>query len=242
MNAALRLPLLLAGMLAIAAWAVPLRAWAQGMLQEARILRTGAFLWDDDGAARGGALSIKVSIADQKLYVYRGGRLIGMSTVSTGMKGHSTPIGDFTVLQKDLWHRSNKYSNAPMPYMQRLTWDGIALHGGHLPGYPASHGCIRLPAAFAKRLFALSTLGVPVTIMGSGFNRREHVPETTIVLRFEDIDWLATSDDALSIPVATARPEKHRTARQPHWASWPEIEAERKTHPQLEYDMGTITD
>src|SRR3546814_10651322 len=71
-------------------------------------------------------------------------RLVGMASVSTGMKGHRTPTGEFPVLQKRQWHRSNLYSNAPMPFMQRLTWDGIALHAGHNPGYPASHGCIRL--------------------------------------------------------------------------------------------------
>src|SRR3546814_9593425 len=78
-------------------------------------------------------------------HVYDGDRLVGMASVSTGMKGHRTPTGEFPVLQKRQWHRSNLYSNAPMPFMQRLTWDGIALHAGHNPGYPARHGCIRLP-------------------------------------------------------------------------------------------------
>ncbi|RYM09102.1 L,D-transpeptidase [Sphingobium cupriresistens] len=84
--------------------------------------------------------------------------------LSTGMKGHRTPTGDFPILQKRQWHRSNLYSNAPMPYMQRLTWDGIALHAGHNPGYPASHGCIRLPYAFARDLFALTKMGTLVEV------------------------------------------------------------------------------
>ena len=97
-------------------------------------------------------------------HVYSGDRLVGMASVSTGMAGHSTPTGDYPILQKNQWHRSNLYSNAPMPFMQRLTWDGIALHAGHNPGYPASHGCIRLPYAFAQKLFGMTSLGGLVTV------------------------------------------------------------------------------
>lgn len=124
----------------------------------------GAHRWLEDPASAGGSIALVVSIARQQLYVYRDGRLIGISSVSTGARGRETPRGQFAILQKNKWHRSNLYSNAPMPYMQRLTWDGIALHGGHLPGYPASHGCIRLPHAFAERLFTITRLGVPVAV------------------------------------------------------------------------------
>ncbi|MDX3909804.1 MAG: L,D-transpeptidase family protein [Sphingobium sp.] len=126
-------------------------------------LKAGQFLWDDsDGGTD--PLAIMVSIDRQHLYVYRGERLIGLSTVSTGKPGKNTPMGEFRILQKNVFHRSNLYSNAPMPYMQRLTWTGIAIHGGQLPGYPASHGCIRVPLAFAKKLFAATDMGDIVSV------------------------------------------------------------------------------
>ena len=106
-------------------------------------------------AIRSGVL-IVVSIPSQKLYVFKDGTLWDWSPVSTGKRGHATPTGAFSILQKRVRHRSNIYSNAPMPYMQRLTWAGVALHAGHVPGYPASHGCIRLPRAFAQKLFQLT--------------------------------------------------------------------------------------
>lgn len=107
-----------------------------------------------------------VSIPQQRIYVFRNGELVTTSAVSTGKRGHGTPTGTFRILQKAVKHRSNLYSNAPMPYMQRLTHGGVALHAGHVPGYPASHGCIRLPMAMAKQLFKLtnfSTTAVTVT-------------------------------------------------------------------------------
>jgi hypothetical protein len=106
-----------------------------------------------------------VNIATQRLIAYRNGVPIGVSTISTGKPGHRTPLGVFPILQKAARHRSSKYSNAPMPYMQRLTWYGIALHGGSLPGYPASHGCIRLPHAFAPLLFGETELGMTVVVV-----------------------------------------------------------------------------
>jgi hypothetical protein len=96
--------------------------------------------------------------------VYRNGVLIGASTVSTGKKGHETPTGVFTILQKHEDHYSNLYDDAPMPYMQRLTWSGVALHAGRLPGYPASHGCVRMPYDFANRLFGETKAGVTVVV------------------------------------------------------------------------------
>lgn len=126
-------------------------------------LPPGTWRWLSEGPWTG-TITMVVSIERQMVHVYAGDVLVGMASVSTGMKGHGTPTGQFPILQKRQWHRSNIYSNAPMPYMQRLTWDGIALHGGHNPGYPASHGCIRLPLAFAKRLFELTQIGTLVSV------------------------------------------------------------------------------
>ena len=100
---------------------------------------------------------IVISKPSQQMYVFKDGDLWSSSPVSTGKKGKETPSGVFPILQKRRHHRSNLYSNAPMPYMQRMTWDGIAIHEGKLPGYPASHGCIRIPRAFASALFKLSS-------------------------------------------------------------------------------------
>jgi len=129
------------------------------------LLTPGQYLWYANfELPQAGGVAIVVSIPSQLAYVYRDGALIGVSTVSTGRRGKETPLGTFAVLEKQWFHRSNKYSNAPMPFMQRLTWDGIALHGGHLPGYPASHGCIRMPDAFARQLYDLTRLGASVTV------------------------------------------------------------------------------
>ncbi|WP_114953800.1 L,D-transpeptidase family protein [Sphingosinicella terrae] len=114
------------------------------------------------GAAR--SVRILVSLPLQRLYVFRGETLLATSPVSTGRAGHRTPTGRFPILQKRVRHFSNLYDNAPMPYMQRLTHDGIALHGGRLPGYPASHGCIRLPQGFARRLYRMTSFATVVTI------------------------------------------------------------------------------
>jgi len=111
-----------------------------------------------------GPLQIIISIADQKISVYDDGTLIARSSVSTGVQGHPTPLGVFSVIGKELWHRSNIYSAAPMPYMQRITWSGIAFHAGVLPGHPASHGCIRLAKDFAIRLWHLTKRGTRVII------------------------------------------------------------------------------
>ena len=111
-----------------------------------------------------GPLQIIVSIADQQISVYDDGRLLARSSVSTGVPGHPTPVGVFSVIGKELWHRSNIYSAAPMPYMQRITWSGIALHAGVVPGHPASHGCIRLAKDFAIRLWHLTKRGTRVII------------------------------------------------------------------------------
>ncbi|MET0232384.1 MAG: L,D-transpeptidase family protein, partial [Rhodanobacteraceae bacterium] len=106
-------------------------------------LKPGEWIWGGDNKAMG-PMAVIVSITGQRAYVYRNGVLVAVSTVSTGKPGHETPTGVFTILQKDKDHTSKKYNNAPMPWQERLTWDGIALHAGGLPGYPESHGCVHL--------------------------------------------------------------------------------------------------
>lgn len=111
-----------------------------------------------------GPLVIAISIDRQTLKIYDANGLYAESPVSTGMRGHSTPMGVFSVIQKNKYHRSNIYSGAPMPYMQRITWSGVAMHAGVLPGYPASHGCIRMPMAFAVKLWGWTRMGARVVI------------------------------------------------------------------------------
>lgn len=113
---------------------------------------------------RSGGVRVLVSLPLQRLWVFRGRELVATSPVSTGKAGHETPAGSFPILQKRVEHYSNRYDNAPMPYMQRLTHYGVALHGGRLPGYPASHGCIRLPHRFARRLYNLTDFGSRVIV------------------------------------------------------------------------------
>lgn len=126
-------------------------------------LQPGEFVWDAD-AVPSGPIVVLVSLDEQRAYVYRNGIEVGYTTVSTGRKGHDTPTGIFTILQKDKDHHSDKYNNAAMPYQERLTWDGVALHAGGLPGYPSSHGCVHLPSAFARDLFQISPMGMTVVV------------------------------------------------------------------------------
>ena len=126
-------------------------------------LRPGQYRWFGDATAGEGPVRVVVSLPLQRAYVFRGSALIGVSTISSGRPGYDTPTGAFTILQKKVDHVSNLY-DAPMPHMQRLTWDGIALHAGAIPGEPASHGCVRLPAAFARRLFSITELGTQVVV------------------------------------------------------------------------------
>jgi lipoprotein-anchoring transpeptidase ErfK/SrfK len=126
-------------------------------------LKPGEYLWVPEVSPEGPVVMV-VSLPEQKAYVYRNGVLIGASTVSTGKKGHETPTGVFTILQKHEDHYSNIYDSAPMPYMQRLTWSGVALHAGRLPGYPASHGCVRMPYDFAQKLYGATKTGLTVVV------------------------------------------------------------------------------
>lgn len=127
-------------------------------------LKPGQFVWVAQDTYEG-PMKIVVVLDIQRIYVFQNDELIGFSTISSGKKGKETPTGFFTILQKNIDHKSNLYSNAPMPFMQRLTWDGIAMHGGQLPGYPASHGCIRLPLAFAKALFGVTQMDQEVFVL-----------------------------------------------------------------------------
>lgn len=139
---------------------------AKQVVKEITQLRPGEYTWHPERSPEG-PVAIVVSLPEQRVHVYRNGIRIAVATCSTGKPGHSTPTGVFTILQKDKHHRSSTYSNAPMPNMNRLTWKGIALHAGKLPGYPASHGCVRLPLEFSEKLFTLTHVGTPVIIAGS---------------------------------------------------------------------------
>ncbi|CCD92814.1 putative ErfK/YbiS/YcfS/YnhG family protein; signal peptide [Bradyrhizobium sp. ORS 375] len=119
---------------------------------------------EKEAAKPQGPVTIAVSISKQQLKVYDANGLFAEAPVSTGMKGHSTPMGVFSVIQKQKFHRSNIYSGAPMPFMQRITWSGVALHAGVLPGYPASHGCIRMPASFAPKVYGWTRMGSRVLV------------------------------------------------------------------------------
>jgi hypothetical protein len=139
-----------------------------------------------------GPLIVAISIEKQLLRVYDAEGFLAETPVSTGMRGHATPMGVFSVIQKHKYHQSNIYSGAPMPYMQRITWSGVAMHAGVLPGYPASHGCIRMPMGFAAKLWGWTRMGARVVIAPG-----ELAPESI------SHPLLATHK---SVPVAAAEP------------------------------------
>lgn len=128
-------------------------------------LAPGEFRWADKSPAAGEA-NIVVDLLTQTAFVYRADQLVGMTTISSGKKGKETQLGFWTVLRKNKTYRSRKYDNAPMPFAQMIDDKGIALHGGNLPGYPASRGCVRLPMKFAEKLFGLTKIGTKVVIEG----------------------------------------------------------------------------
>lgn len=128
-----------------------------------RMLKPGQYLWRDAPEATGPE-RVVVGLSDQLAYLYRGDTLVAVATISTGRSGRDTPTGIFSVLEKRPMYRSKKFDNAPMPWMQRIDQYGVALHAGYNPGVPASHGCIRLPGAFAKKLYSLTDIGTPVYI------------------------------------------------------------------------------
>src|SRR5262249_11103249 len=149
-------------------------------------LKPGQFIWQPERSSDG-RVFIVVSIPDELVTVYRNGVRIAVSTCSTGRPGHATPTGTFVILEKDVNHHSSLYDDAPMPYMERVTWGGVALHAGNLPGYPASHGCVRLPRAFAQDLYGITHLGttviisdhnsVPADVLHSGLLMSQHTED-----------------------------------------------------------------
>jgi lipoprotein-anchoring transpeptidase ErfK/SrfK len=128
-------------------------------------LKPGEYVWAATAPAPGDT-RIVVDLLTQMAYVYRGDKLLGASSMSSAKTGHITPFGYWTILEKRPFYRSKKYDNAPMPFMQRIDEYGIAFHGGVNPGYPASHGCMRLPMKFAEKLYAVTKLGTKVVIEG----------------------------------------------------------------------------
>lgn len=134
------------------------------------VMAPGDYEWTPERSLAGDVVLV-VSLPQQMVHVYRGGVRIARSTISSGKPGHDTPTGVFTILQKKKMHHSTLYDDAPMPFMQRLTWDGVALHAGRLPGYPASHGCVRLPSQFAELLYGVTDHGGVVVVAddASGF-------------------------------------------------------------------------
>jgi len=128
-----------------------------------KVLKPGQYIWrnvsDEAGPER-----LVISLSDQLAYLYRGDALVAVSTVSSGKDEKPTPTGIFSVLDKKPFYRSKKYDNAPMPWMQRIDQYGVALHAGYNPGVPASHGCVRLPSEFAKKLYSVTDIGTPIYI------------------------------------------------------------------------------
>jgi len=127
-----------------------------------KVLKPGQYVWRD--APGDGPQRVVISLSDQLAYLYKGGTLVAVSTISSGRIDKPSPAGVFSVLDKKPFYRSKKYDNAPMPWMQRIDQYGVALHGGYNPGYPASHGCIRLPTAFARKLYSVTDIGTPIYI------------------------------------------------------------------------------
>jgi hypothetical protein len=142
-------------------------------------LKHGGFIWEPERAPDG-PMSIVVDLSAQRASVYRDGVRIGAATVSSGKHGYRTPAGVFRILQKDKSHRSKKYGNLPMPYTMRVTWSGVALHAGGVPGYPSSHGCVHLPRTFARDLFNEAPIGTKVVMTYTAPDRADHQPARAI--------------------------------------------------------------
>jgi hypothetical protein len=183
---------LLAGLL-LACAALPARVLGHGATASSDLepgiekLKPGQFVWSPE-LAPSGLMTIVVDLAAQRAHIYRDGVEIGFATISSGRRGYETPTGVFTILQKDRHHHSNRYDDAPMPFMQRLTWGGIALHGGRVPGYPASHGCVRLPMTFSQTLFKETSTGTTV-IITEGSPSAEALADQGLPLGNADFRW-----------------------------------------------------
>jgi len=240
------------GALFLAAWtlvpATPAAAQAREEMAQPAIpkLKAGQSVWFETPeliktSNAASAVRIVIAIQQQQALVYRGDRLIGVSTVSTGAPGYETPLGEFTILEKKVFHRSNLYSNAPMPYMQRLTWGGIALHAGQLPGYPASHGCIRFPKGFARQLYELTAMGGTVIVVDDVMDAPLYLPlEPVLTADTRGLTTPATSYTAPLLTVDTSNlggaayevltlggDSPADAARRPaSWATGPAVEAQ----------------
>ena len=189
----------------------------RSIVQAALTLKNGEYVWAPELSPAGPMLFV-VNLQTQRAVLFRNGVPIAATTISSGKAGNETPTGVFTILQKHKEHYSKTYNNAPMPNMQRLTWKGIALHAGKLPGYPASHGCIRLPHAFSDRLFGLTDLGMTVVITSiPAVPSQSETPAVTLAAAPEDgvpltkaaYQWQperapATADSMVSIVVSAS--------------------------------------
>lgn len=172
---------------------LPLPAAAQGARQSSAVemaidagdLKPGQWVWAPQIAPEG-PIMVYVNLERQLATVFRNGVRIGVSTISSGKPGYETPVGVFTILQKDAKHRSSTYNNAPMPYQQRLTWDGVALHAGGLPGYPESHGCVHLPMEFARLLFGATHMGMTVVVAGRA-GKASFTPRAGVVAMLDPV-------------------------------------------------------
>ena len=199
--------------------AVGADVFAKEVIKEIKDLKPGEFTWHPDRQPDG-PVAVVVSLREQLVHVYRNGIRIAVSTCSSGKQGHETPTGVFVVLEKDKHHHSSTYNNAPMPNMNRLTWSGVALHAGNLPGYPASHGCVRLPMEFSEKLFSVTHVGTPVIIAGahtdpwelvhpgmvlSGFAESEFVDvESKLAGKKHPKDWAASEVQPITSLVASS--------------------------------------
>jgi hypothetical protein len=172
-------------------------------------LKPGQFTWHPERSPDG-PVAIIVSLPDQKVYVYRNGTRIATSTCSTGKPGHETPTGVFTVLQQDKHHHSSTYNNAPMPNMDRLTWSGVALHAGNLPGYPASHGCVRLPLDFSALLFGITHVGTPVIIASNATQPADIVHPGMVLDNYAEEEFADVSKGLKGKTVLTASYQENK--------------------------------
>jgi len=161
--------------------------------------KPGEFVWCPE-LSPAGPVVIIISLPEQVLYIYRNGVRIGRSTISSGKAGHHTPTGVFTILQKNVKHTSTLFKGASMPYMERLTWRGVAMHAGNLPGYPASHGCVRLPVDFAQKIYAVTNNDTTVIVTNS-----KSTPGNTAA---PGLLFAATPGEAIPSGVAVWNPEK----------------------------------
>ena len=159
-------------------------------------LKPGEYVWEPEKSPKG-SVDIIVSLGKQRLFVYRDGVLIGRSTISSGSKGRETPTGIYMILEKNLTHHSNKYHEASMPFMERLTWGGLAIHAGNTPGHPESHGCMHVPEDFARKLYGITEEGDTVLVAND-----ESRPDTTT----DPNQLFSEPADASGAPMATPAP------------------------------------